>query len=308
MHKIMELILVMVFAASGSTYPIVMDGNQAADKARAQELLAQARNALGGDAKLKTVQSLSLAGTFRRVMAPNMPESAGDFEIELLLPDKYKRTENMTLMGGAAQVTRIDGFNGEQMFNDSSSSGGMVMIRRPGEGDPKMQAAQLRSMKTDVARNLIAWLLTAPESYQIDFTYAGEAEASEGKADVIEASGADGFSARLFLDKQTHKPLMLSYRAVLPKMVMRMEGGRPAANREEIEKRAQEIEKEAQAEAEKSKPAESEIQVFYSDYKMVDGVQLPHHLTRSVNGDVNEEWEVKKFKINPPLKADKFKK
>lgn len=307
MHKIMELILVMMFAAVGSAPPAIFDNQQApADKARAQELLAQARDALGGDARLKAVQSLALNGSFRRVMGPQMPESSGDFEMELLLPDKYKRTENMSLMGGAAQVTRIDGFNGEQMFTDSSSSGsGMVMIRRPGSDDPKMQAGILRSMRADVARNLIAWLLTVPDSYQIEFTYAGEAESPEGKADVIDVKGADGFAAKLFLDKQTHKPLMLSYRAVLPQMVMRAGGG-DGGSREDAEKRLKEIEKEA--EAERSRARESEINMFFSDYKTIDGVHLPHRVSRAVNGEVTEEWEIKKFKVNPPLKAERFKK
>ena len=307
MHKIMEWLLVMVFAAAGSTHPLILDDNKTnADKARAQELLAQARNAIGGDAKVRAVQSLAVAGTFRRVLGPQMPESSGDFEMEVLLPEKYKRTENMSLMGGAAQVTRIDGFNGEQAFYDTSSSGGMVMIRRPGDNDPNRQTAQLRSMKADVARNLITWLLFVPDSYQIEFAYAGEAESPEGKADVLDVKGANGFAAKLFLDKQSHKPLMLSYRAVLPRMVMR--AGGEAGSREDAENRLKEIEKEAHAEAAKMAAQESEIQLFLSDYRSVDGIQLPHRISRSVNGEVNEEWEVKKFKINPPLKAEKFKK
>ena len=307
MHKIVEYIFILAFAAAGSTYPAVFDDGKAmADKARAQELLAQARDALGGDAKVKAVQSLAVTGSFRRVLGPQMPESSGEFEIELLLPDKFKRTENMSLMGGAAQVIRIDGFNGDQHFSDTSSSGGMVMIRRPGENDPAMQASQLRALKADAARSLIAWLLYAPDAYQIDFTYAGEAESAEGKADVLDAKGANGFAAKIFLDKQTHRPLMISYRAILPRMVMR--AGGPGVSREDAEKRAKEIEKETHAEVEKNRPEESEIHMFLADYRAVDGIQLPHRISRSVNGEVNEEWEVKKFKLNPPLKAERFKK
>jgi hypothetical protein len=35
---------------------------------------------------------------------------------------------------------------------------------------------------------------------------------------------------------------------------------------------------------------------------------MPHRITRAINGQFSEEWELKKFKINPPLKADQFKK
>jgi hypothetical protein len=310
MHKLIEFFLVMVMATTGATYPSAHLTNDKAngDTARAQELLTQARNALGGDAKIKVVQSLTASGKFRRILGPQAPEMSGEFDLEFLLPDKFKRTENMTLMGGAAQATRIEGFNGDQMFFDSSSSGGgMVMMRRPGGDDPKMQASQLRAMKADVARNLIAWLLTVPDSYQIQFTYAGEADSPEGKADIIDAKNVDGFAVRLFLDQKTHQPLMLSYQAVVPKMVMRT---MQAPSKEEGEKHAKEIEKQAADEIAKAQQTaqQSEIQIFYTDYRPVDGVLLPHRISRSVNGEVSEEWEISKFKINPPLKAEKFKK
>lgn len=310
MHKLIEFFLVMVMAATGTTYPSAHLTNDKAsgDTARAQELLTQARNALGGDAKIKVVQSLTASGKFRRTLGPQAPEMSGEFDLEFLLPDKFKRTENMTLMGGAAQATRIEGFNGDQMFFDTSSrGGGMIMMRRPGGDDPKAQASQLRAMKADVTRNLIAWLLIAPDSYQIQFTYAGEADSPEGKADIVDAKNADGFAARLFLDQKTHQPLMLSYKAVVPKVFMRT---MQAPNKEDAEKKAKEMEKQTTDEIAKAQQTaqESEIQIFYSDYRPVDGVLLPHRISRSVNGEVSEEWEMSKFKINPPLKAEKFKK
>jgi hypothetical protein len=306
MHKLIEFFLLMVFAATGVSYPIA-DDKANGDAARAQELLLQARNALGGEAKIKAVQSFMASGKFRRILGPQAPEMSGEFDLEFLLPDKFKRTENLTLMGGAAQATRIEGFNGEQMFFDSSSSGGMVMMRQPGGDDPKAQASRLRALKAEVARNLIAWLLTAPEAYQIQFTYAGEADSPEGKADIIDAKNADGFAARLFLDQKTHQPLMLSYRAVMPKAVIRT---LQAPNREEGEKKAKEMEKHTADEIAKAQQnaQESDIQIFYADYRTVDGVLLPHRISRSVNGEVAEEWEISKYKINPPLKAEKFKK
>ena len=308
MHKLIEVFLLMVFAATGTTYPSLKLVDDKADAARAQELLAQARQSLGGEAKLKAVQSLAAAGKFRRILGAQAPEMSGDFELEFLLPDKFKRTENMVIMGGAAQVTRIEGYNGEQMFFDSSSSGGgMVMIRRPGGDDPKAQAAQLRNLKADVARHLIAWLLTAPDTYQIQFTYAGQADSPDGKADIVDAKNAEGFTARLFLDQKTHQPLMLSYRAVVSKPIVRT---MQAGSREEGEKHAKEMEKQTADEIAKAQQnqSESEVQIFYADYRPVDGLLLPHKASRSVNGEVIEEWEMTKFKLNPPLKADKFKK
>ena len=93
--------------------------------AKAKELIGQAREALGGDAKLAAVQSLSMNATFKREMTEDM-QVDGEFEVNILLPDKFKRVETMNLPVGGASVTRIEGLNGDQRFSDSrtSSAGG----------------------------------------------------------------------------------------------------------------------------------------------------------------------------------------
>ena len=49
-----------------------------------------------------------------------------------------------------------------------------------------------------------------------------------------------------------------------------------------------------------------DINMFFDDYKSVDGVMLPHHITRSVDGKTNEEWTIKSFRLNPALAPDTF--
>src|SRR4029453_9154953 len=49
-----------------------------------------------------------------------------------------------------------------------------------------------------------------------------------------------------------------------------------------------------------------DIQLFLDDYRSVDGVMLPHHLSRSVDGKPNEEITVKTIRINPPFMAEAF--
>ena len=51
-----------------------------------------------------------------------------------------------------------------------------------------------------------------------------------------------------------------------------------------------------------------DITLFLDDYKPVDGVMLPHHITRSIGGDTNEELTFKTIKVNPAFKADAFAK
>ena len=53
---------------------------------------------------------------------------------------------------------------------------------------------------------------------------------------------------------------------------------------------------------------EVEFQIDFSDYREVGGMRLPHRFTKSVDGNVNEEVEVKTFKVNPAIKPEKFEK
>lgn len=271
---------------------------------RSQEALRQARAALGGEAKLQAVQSLSVAGKFRRLIQEDQ-ERSGTFELDFLLPDKFIRTETMNMLG-AAEVTVITALNGEQVWTDSHSSGPGMVVVRAGADTEQGRAILQRRLQAEYARCLIAWLLLSPPSFPVEFTYAGEAEAEDGRAHVIDVKGANRFAIRLFLDQKSYLPLMMSYRDIPPRMRMMT----AAAGREQVDEAVKKARAEAEAEAHGrlAPEPEADIQVFFSDYRNVDGSRLPHHITRSVNGEVNEEWEIQKFQVNPPLKAEKFEK
>jgi hypothetical protein len=278
------------------------------EKARAEELLAQARAALGGDAKLKAVQSLSVSGQLRQVVGgdgDDQEQVQGEIQFDFLLPDKYLRTETTSIGDGLTEVTRIAGINGEQAFLDAHASGGggMVIIR-PGPSDPKSLATQSRALRKEFARQLLSWLLVTPATLPLEYSYAGEADVKDAKADAIDVKGPDEFAARLFLDKQTHRPLLLSYRGPQPRMMMRRQISDDPGH---AEKQRKEIEAQANKPVDQPPPL-ADIEVYFAEYRAEDGILLPHRITRSINGQFNEEWELSKFKINPPLKADKFKK
>ncbi|HEX4946600.1 MAG TPA: hypothetical protein VFZ34_08060, partial [Blastocatellia bacterium] len=60
---------------------------QDANVTKAQELVRQAREAIGGEANLKAIQSVIVEGKFKSVMMGRPAE--GNLKIEMLLPDKY---------------------------------------------------------------------------------------------------------------------------------------------------------------------------------------------------------------------------
>jgi len=266
----------------------------------ADDLIAKAREAIGGEAKLKSIKSLSVNGTYRRNLGDR--EMSGEIEFEVLLPDKIRRSETLSPVP-STEITRIDVMNGTQIWSDSQSSntGGMVIIRRPGADTPQGQASADNALRADLARYLLGFLLAGPSSFPLEFSFAGEAEAPDGRADTLDVRGPNGFATRLFLDQKTHRPLMMSYRDRAQRMVFQTTTGGPA-NPEDIEKRT----REARASAEAAPRVE--VQLALEDYRSVDGVMFPHSMSRMIDGKVNEEIEIKKIRVNPPIKPDRFEK
>ena len=50
------------------------------------------------------------------------------------------------------------------------------------------------------------------------------------------------------------------------------------------------------------------LRMFLSEYKVVNGIKLPHLMVRGAGDQVTEEWVIKSYRINPNLKADTFTK
>lgn len=282
--------------------------------ARAGEVLKRARAAVGGEEKLRGVQGLTIKGKFRRVVQER--EMSGEREFDLLLPDSFMRTESVALPGMPNSVTTERAVSGGQFWTSGGGRrGGMVFVMRGDGREPtpeekaRAEQEQARQMRAEMARYVLALLLTAPPDFPVEFRYAGEATAADGTAHVIDATGPDGFSARLFLDRQTHLPLMLTYRAPKPRvftMTMRSDGGgnKGGKTEEELRKEAQErMKAEGQA-----PPEEVEMQLRFEDYREAGGLLLPHRITSGADGETTEEFEVKGYTLNPRFKADKFQK
>jgi hypothetical protein len=266
---------------------------RAAGDTKAEQLLAQARAALGGDDKLAKVQGLTASGTYQREVGDR--QLNGEVTIDLQLPDKMLRTESMRPMGDAT-IETLQGINGDQLLRNSRTIGGgpnlMVRIAPPSGADGEAQA--WRNQRADMARFALALLLTTPPAMPLELAYGGEAESDDGRADVVDAKGPGNFAARLFFDQKTHRPLMLTYRGAAPRMVMRTQRGDGPPPGAGIPA------------GELPPPQIVDIQLFLDDYRSVDGVMLPHHLSRSVDGKPNEEITFKTIRINPPFKADAF--
>ena len=136
-----------------------------------------------------------------------------------------------------------------------------------------MRAQRLAVVQQDFVRLSLGMFAASIGNYPLTYALAGEAEAPQGKADVVDVKGPGNFSARLFIFRDSHLPVMLTWQAP----------GTPQTQ---------------------GKPVETRI--YYSDYRDVDGLKLPFRLRRAVGADTVEETVFDRFRINAKIDAKKF--
>jgi hypothetical protein len=166
-------------------------------KGDATAILAAARAALGGDAKIAAVKTLVITGRTRQVRGNNLVPI--EFEIQAELPDKYSRRDEIPAQDSGPTTT---GFNGDRL----------VQIPKPPAPLPETAAAgRVTPLKQDFARLMLGLFASSYSSYPLTFTYVAQAEAPQGTADVLDVMGPSNFAARLFIHADTHLPIMVSW-------------------------------------------------------------------------------------------------
>lgn len=281
-----------------------------ADDARAQEILKQARQAVGGEEQLQKVQSLQVHGQYRRVLGER--QLGGERDISIQLPNKYMVEDAMNAGGLSTAIINTRALNGDRAWSGNSGGGGGMFIRMGGPGGQQLspeqlEAMQRRSFNAEFTRYLLAIILTPPPDMSVEYKYAGESEVEDAKADVLDVTGPDNFSVRVFFDKDNHMPLLLSYRGPKPRIVTMTRPAGSAPKPEELKKVREEAEKQMHAEA-PAVPEEVDFYVRLTDHKKVGGLMLPHKLTFLTENEVSEEFEISKYQINPQFKSDLFEK
>ena len=110
----------------------------------AEEILAKARKALGGEARIAGLKSLTIAGTYRRMPGPGMrmmmngseaPQViTGDREVNILLPDCYLMADSTARGAGLVDVSMKLSWSRPIVKPRSESGGQPVRIVLNGSG------------------------------------------------------------------------------------------------------------------------------------------------------------------------------
>ncbi len=264
----------------------------------AATVLAEARKALGGEQKIAGVKTVLATGRTRQVRGDNLVPI--EFEIAMELPDRYVRKDEIPAQESGPTLT---GFSGAELIQfplpGAPQRGGGP--GRDGGGPPapptpeQQEAARrtrLAGVKQDFVRLTLGMFASSFASAPLTFSYVAKAEAPDGKADVLAVTGPDNFTARLFVNADTHLPIMMTWTQTGPGG--RGPGGRgPAAGREG-----------GGPPPAATPPPESRL--FYADYRDVSGLKLPFRLRRALGPDTTEETTFDTFKINSKIDPKKF--
>jgi hypothetical protein len=297
-------------------------------------VLSRARQALGGDAKLSAVKSFVATGRTRQVRGEMLVPI--EFEIDCELPDKYVRRDEIPVQESGPTSA---GFNGDGLVQmpppPPPSAQPAAPARGPGAAGGRAGAplspeaarlARVNGLKQDFANLTLGMFGASFDGYPLTFTVAGRAESPQGTADVLDVKGAGGFSIRLFVNTDTHLPLMVSWTtpatpanivmlapgqpkpATLPPGAIVVEAPAPPdatapqADKDAYTKAVQDLRAKTLASA---KPIANYL--YYSDYRDAGGgVLFPFRLRKAIGADTIEQTDFDGFKLNARIDAKKF--
>lgn len=261
-------------SSRGQTPSSVPQQNEDAARARAEQVLRQAREATRAGLKGAEIKSLSVRSVIETSLSvPQMRNKkirgTTDEELSVSLPDKPRKK-------GDADYTTNQEISDWVINGDRVSERSDVMV----DGKPVnfTISSQLESDQKKIATHKdYAFTIIFPATFDSSwypvsgFKYVGTAESNGTKADVIETTSPGATVYRLFFDQQTHLLLLLSEKWV-----------------------------------NKASKKERERKHFFSDYRKADGLLAAHKIVVEENGEVVEERVVKRLQVNPRFGEDFF--
>lgn len=313
---------------------VVLAASRSALRAQAQALdagqvLAAAREALGGEQKLTAVKTFVATGRTRQIRGNNLVPI--EFEINCELPDKFVRKDEIPAQDTDPTTT---GFKGDELIQFPAPPAGPDRASGPGPGAragnvPPPNAGRgegpqrVATIKQDFVRLTLGMFAASFPSYPLTFKYAAQGEAPEGKADILDVTGPGNFSARLVVQQATHLPVMLMWQVPATNAIVRVPGqplpdpvppgavivdapAPPAANasqedRNQYATTVADLRRQALAQA---KPVD--YRIYYADFRDVNGLKWPFRIRRSIAGETIEETTFDRIRLNVKIDPRKF--
>lgn len=222
-------------------------------------VLAAARDALGGEKNLSAVKTFVATGRTRQLRGNNLVPI--EFEIACELPDKYVRRDEFPAQD---MPPAVNGFRGEEAIGASKTT------------------------RDEFARLMLGIFAASPTAVPLTFKYVAEGDAPEGKADILEVTGVANFSAQLVVQRETHLPVMLIWKAPGPPGPPGSPGAPGRAGGA-------------------APPAPVEHRLYYAEYRNVSGgIKWPYRIRHAVAGATIEETAFDRVSINTRIDPKTF--
>ncbi len=188
---------------------------------------------------------------------------------------------------GKATFTSKDG----KTYN--IDDGHQILMNRTGGADIHHDAMR----HNEILRLTLSLLLTTPQGMDVEYTYGGEGDVEGTSCDIVLASfGGQAF--KLYLDRSTSLPVMMSYSGVRTPMIFTSKTVAP----KDGDKDAMIFTLTMNGSNDKM----AEFRVRFTDYRSTGGIQLPYKWTRTIGGEADETFNVTSYEINPTNIAEKF--
>lgn len=302
----------------------LIDGAKASLKsdAKALELIRLSRIAIGGEANINNVRSMSISANTTNYFDKNgaMATETGSLELSMQLPDQFSKMvrignpdENTGGEQKSIEIRVVKDVDGNVITEDIiGEPNHRVMVMKTGDGDTNTWTSKdgnkvvvekdVRIENTSGQRNnellrtTLSLLLTAPEGTDVAYTFGGEGTVDGSTCNIVLAQ-SNGQTFKLFLDKSTFLPRMISYNSEMPHIIMIKKDGAGNVEQEKLIGLKEGI----------SEGKSVEHQLKFSDFRTVGGLLLPYRWAESVAGKQSQTVDVTAFEINPANIADKFK-
>ena len=243
-------------------------------------------------------------------------------------------------------MTRTEGFDASRPFLEvvPNTPGMRIQVDNPAT-DPARAKLALQAQPDRSRAPLLGLTGGTQPGFTATYAYGGQAESPDGKADIIDVTGPDDFKARLFVDAETHLPLMLTYMEPEARVVMRTmtrDGGRgggatpvaapggashgsgaaparqsavaPAPRQRRTPAIAGLTPERARGtrqadEGRRGRRRRSSWSTGCSSPTTArwTASRFPYRIARGLGAKTIEEWDVTSYKVNPSFKADRFK-
>ncbi len=305
---------------------------QASEKAKT--LIQQAREAIGGEANLNAIQSLTIQGNFKSAMMGRPMQ--GDLKLEFLMPDKYLRTTSISSQMGTMQILQCvnsetvwtdrkmpemtaggggmgeggGGFGGGGGgggmgggggggFGGGGGGGGMGGAGRRGGGG--MGLPQVGGQRRDSGGGIAGpgmqkMIRTEYSQFMLGVLLTPPANFNVEYAYDRELDAKDGKADAI---------RVLGPDNFIMWVLLDQKSHRPVGYiyRTTMPRR-QDVTDAREAE----EPKPMDVQVFFDEYKQIDKLFLPYHIVKATNGQSLEDFKISKIKLNETIKARKFEK